>query len=63
MPRGAVGQLVLLEQHHVGLAHLGEVVGDAAAEDAAADDDDPRLRRNGSDGTFVMTSLLAFVGS
>ena len=40
MPRGTVGELMLLEQHDVVLAHLGEPVGDAAAEDATADDDD-----------------------
>ena len=46
VPRGAVGELVLLEQHDVGLAHRGQVVGDAAADDAAADDHDPCLRRH-----------------
>ena len=40
---GPVGELVLLEQHDIGLAHRGEVVGDAAADDAATDDHDARL--------------------
>ena len=41
-PRGVpgrpAGQLALVEQHHVGPALAREVVGDAAAGDAAADD-------------------------
>jgi hypothetical protein len=32
-------ELVLLEQDDVGPAEVGEVVGDAAADHAAADDD------------------------
>ena len=40
MPGGAAGELALLEQHDVAPAELGEVVGDARADDAAADDDD-----------------------
>ena len=40
VPRRAVRQLQALQQHHVALAALGEVVGDAAADRAAADDDD-----------------------
>ena len=43
VPRGALGQAVLLEQHDVGLAHRRQVVGDAATEDAAADDHDSSL--------------------
>jgi hypothetical protein len=50
MPGGAAGELALLEQQHVGLAHLRQVVGDRAAGDAAADDHDfcmARKRRGG----------------
>jgi hypothetical protein len=38
---GAAGQLTLLDQDHVGGAGIGQVVGNAAAGDAATDDDDP----------------------
>ena len=38
VPGGAAGQLPLLEQQHVGPAQLGQVVGDAGADHAAADD-------------------------
>ncbi len=38
--RRAAGQLVAFEEHDVGLAKLGQVVGDARAAEAAADDDD-----------------------
>ena len=41
MPGRSRGQLTLLEQHDIGFAELGQVVGDAGADDAAADDDDP----------------------
>ena len=37
MPGGARGQLVALQQHHVGPAELGQVVEDAAADQPAAD--------------------------
>ena len=40
VPGGARGELLALQQHHVGPAELGQVVGDGAAGDAAADDDD-----------------------
>ena len=42
VPGGARGEPVALEQHHVLPAHVGQVVGDRAADDAAADDDDAR---------------------
>ena len=42
VPRRAARQLALLEEQDVGLAGLGQVVGDARADDAAADDDDAR---------------------
>ncbi len=44
VPGGAAGQLALLEQQHVGPAELGEVVGDAGADHAAADDHDAGAR-------------------
>jgi hypothetical protein len=39
MPRGARRQPVAFEQHDVAPAHVGEVVGDRAADDPAADHD------------------------
>ncbi len=39
VPAGAAGKLPALEQHHVAPAELGQVIGDARADDAAADDD------------------------
>ncbi len=45
MPGGAVGELRLLQQHHVALPRPDEMKGDAGADDAAADDDDPRVGR------------------
>ena len=50
VPRGAVRQLQPLQQHDVAHAALGEMVGDAAADDPAADDDDARL---GGQGRWV----------
>ena len=41
MPGGAARELLALEQHDVAPAELGQMVGDGAADDAAADDDDP----------------------
>ena len=38
-------ELVLLDQHHVADPGRGQVVGGAQADDAAADDDDGRVRR------------------
>ena len=35
----------LLEQNHIGFAHLGEVIGDAASENASTDDHDSSVRR------------------
>ena len=43
VPGGAAGELALLEQHDVGDAELGEVIGGRGAGDAAADDDDLRV--------------------
>src|SRR5262249_56346534 len=40
VPGGAGGDAVALEEHDVFPAHVGEVVSDRAADDAAADDDD-----------------------
>jgi len=40
VPRAAGGELLALEQHHVGPAGLGEVVEHAGADDAATDHDD-----------------------
>ena len=37
MPGGATGQLLAFQQHHVSAASQGQVVGDAAAHNAAAD--------------------------
>ena len=43
MPRRAAGQLALLQQQHVALTQLGQMVGRRTACDAAADDDNFRL--------------------
>ena len=40
MPGGARGQLLALEEHHVGDAELGEMIGERGADDAAANDHD-----------------------
>ena len=40
MPGGAGGELLALEQHHIGHAELGEVIRDAGADRTAADHDD-----------------------
>ena len=40
VPGRPAGELLALEQHDVAPAELGEVIGDRAADDAAADDDD-----------------------
>ena len=53
MPRRATCQLPALQQHHVRAAALGEVVGDAAPDDAAADDDDSGVCRKSDHGTPV----------
>ena len=39
VPRRPGGQLLALQQHHVGPARLGEVVEHAGADDTASDDD------------------------
>ena len=41
VPGGAARQGALLEQQHVGLAEVGQVVGRRRTDDAPADDDDP----------------------
>jgi hypothetical protein len=45
VPSRAAGQLSLLEQEDVGETPLAQVLGDRTADDAAADDDDFRGRR------------------
>ncbi len=53
VPRGAGGEPVPFQDDDIGPAEMGEVVGDAAPDDAAADDDHPgparqaRRRRSG----------------
>jgi hypothetical protein len=46
MPGRAAGQLLAFEQHDVGPAELGQVIGHRAAGDAAADDDHAGILRN-----------------
>ena len=43
VPRRARRQLVALDQHHVGPTGLGEMIENAGADDAAADDGDARM--------------------
>ena len=45
VPGRAACQLPALEKEHVAEPHLAEMIGDRAADDAAADDDDLRGRR------------------
>ena len=45
VPGGARGELVPLQQEDVAHAERGQVVGDAAADDATTDDDDVGARR------------------
>jgi hypothetical protein len=51
MPGRAAGELLALKQQDVGPAEPGEVIGDRAAGDAAADDDDA----SGIDGRRLAT--------
>ena len=53
VPGRAAGQRTLLEEHDVGPPELGQVVGDAAADDPAADDDHAGAlgRAGGHDGS------------
>jgi hypothetical protein len=44
MPGGAAGQLLALEQYHVAHSKFAKMVGHRAADDAAANDDDARMR-------------------
>jgi hypothetical protein len=46
-------ELVLLDQQHVAPAGAREVIGDAAAGDAAADDDDPCGLNRGCAGAYI----------
>src|SRR5262249_29225547 len=55
VPGGAARELLALEQQHALLAELRQVVGDGAADDAAADDDDLGLGgEHGGHGCFRM---------
>ncbi len=60
VPRGATGELLALEQQHVGDAALGEVVGDRAAADATADDDN--LDLIGKSGHIRIPSVRVYEG-
>ena len=53
VPGGPAGELLALEQHDVGDPNLREVVGDRAADDAAADDDRARSSREAHDAGMV----------
>ena len=43
MPGRAAGQLFAFEQHDVAPAHFGQVISDGTTDDAAANDDGPRV--------------------
>jgi len=45
VPGGAASELLALQQHDVGPAELGEVIGNGTANDAAANDDDAGVGR------------------
>jgi hypothetical protein len=49
VPGRAGGQLGLFQQHDVAPALMGEMIGEPAAHDAAADDDDARVVGKTSD--------------
>ena len=59
MPCGAAGQLPAFQQHDIGPARLGEVIGDRTAGDTAADDDRAGLggKGHGSLASGISTSL------
>jgi hypothetical protein len=44
VPGRAAGEPTALQQHHVPSAQLGQMIGEAAPGDTAADDDDLGLR-------------------
>ncbi len=45
VPRRATRELLAFEQHDIGAITLGEVVGNAASDDAPADDHDTGMTR------------------
>ncbi len=47
MPGRAVGQAAFFQDHDIALARAGQVIGDRAAEDAAAEDQDLGVTRGG----------------
>src|ERR1700730_2810625 len=62
MPGCAAGELALFEQDNVGEAELGQVVGDAGADDAAADDDDVGAIRKRCGGHVCVRRPLSVGG-
>ena len=53
VPGGAAREGALLQEHHVGPAQGGEVVGDARSDDAASDDDDAGAAGQGVGGAHA----------
>ena len=52
VPGRAAGQFRLFQQHHVGPAFVCKMIGQAAAHDTTANDDDPSVRWNHSRHPF-----------
>ena len=59
MPGRAAGEPLALEQQHVAAAAFGEMIGNTAADDAAADDHVARVRRNVWHGSLSFRPLRA----
>ena len=62
VPCRAAGQLLALQQHDVGPAELGEMIGDGAARDAAADDDDAGLGGQGLAHARILALAASHMG-
>ena len=60
MPRGAGGQLRALEQYDLFHAQVTEVIGDRAADDTAADDDDAGVGGEGRGRHWLNLDLRTF---
>ena len=61
VPGRARGQLALLHQHHVRPTQLGQVIKQAAAEDAAADHHHARMRLHGPVSLLWVSCSLRFL--
>ena len=60
---GTTRQLVAVKQHHVTLAELCEVIGNACAANTSTDDDDPGRTRQFAKSRHGSTSCRQYAGS